>query len=57
MMKGRIVPILEGKLIHACDQMLKYPVLREKRPQDCLFVDRILRGVVCSEKDVRSQVA
>lgn len=44
MMKGRIVPILEGKVIHACDQMLKYPVLREKRPQDCLFVDRILRG-------------
>lgn len=44
MMKGMIVPILEGKVIHACDQMLKYPVLREKRPQDCLFVDRILRG-------------
>ena len=43
-MNGRIVPILEGKVIHACDQMLKYPVLREKRPQDCLFVDRILRG-------------
>lgn len=58
-MNGRIVPILEGKVIHACDQMLKYPVLREKRPQDCLFVDRILRGgeFVCSEKDVRSQVA
>ena len=44
MMKGMIVPILEGKVIHACDQILKYPVLREKRPQDCLFVDRILRG-------------
>lgn len=44
MMKGIIVPILEGKVIHACDQMLKYPVLREKRSQDCLFVDRILRG-------------
>lgn len=44
MMKGMIVPILEGKVIHACDQMLKYPLLREKRPQDCLFVDRILRG-------------
>ena len=43
-MNGRIVPILEGKVIHACDQMLKYPVLREKRPQDSLFVDRILRG-------------
>lgn len=43
-MNGRIVPILEGKVIHACDQMLKYPVLREKRPQDCLFVDRILGG-------------
>lgn len=59
-MNGRIVPILEGKVIHACDQMLKYPVLREKRPQDCLFVDRILRGggkFVCSEKNVRSQVA
>ncbi len=59
-MNGRIVPILEGKVIHACDQMLKYPVLREKRPQDCLFVDRILRGggkFVCSEKDVSSQVA
>lgn len=46
MMKGNIVPILEGKVIHACDQMLKYPVLREKRPQDCLFVDKILRGEI-----------
>lgn len=59
MMKGMIVPILEGKVIHACDQMLKYPVLREKRPQDCLFVDRVLRGgdFPHSEKDVHSQVA
>lgn len=58
-LKKCIMPILEGKVIHACDQMLKYSVLREKRPQDCLFVDRILRGggFVCSEKDVHSQVA
>lgn len=40
----RIVPKLEGKVIHACDQILKYPVLREKRPQDCQFVGKILRG-------------
>ena len=46
MMSGRIVPILEGKIIHAYDQILKYPVLREKRPQDCLFVDRILGEAV-----------
>ncbi len=43
-MSGRIVPLLEGKMIHACDQILKYPVIREKRPQDCRFVDGILRG-------------
>lgn len=39
-----IVPLLEGKLIHACDQILKFPALREKRPQDCQFVDGILWG-------------
>lgn len=39
-----LMPLMEGKLIHACDQMLKFPILREKRPQDCLFVDGILRN-------------
>lgn len=38
-------PLMEGKLIHACDQILKYPILREKRPQDCQFIHGILGGV------------
>ena len=54
-----IVPLLEGKLIHACDQILKFPALREKRPQDCQFVDGILWGgkYMHSETDVHSAVA
>ncbi len=39
-----IVPRMEGKLIHACDQILKCPALRANRPGDCMFVDRILTG-------------
>lgn len=39
-----LMPFMEGILIHACDQMLKFPILREKRPQDCQFIDGILRN-------------
>ena len=54
-LNDRIVPKLEGKLINACDQMLKYPVLREKRPEDCQFVDSILfGGGICTFRKGRS---
>lgn len=43
-LNDRIVPKLEGKLINACDQMLKFPVLRERRPEDCRFVESVLFG-------------
>ena len=58
-LNDRIVPKLEGKLINACDQMLKFPVLRERRPEDCRFVESVLFGGVFarSEKDVRLRVA
>ena len=54
-MEGLIVPRMEGKLIHAYDQILKCPSLRENRPQDCQFVDSILMGggYIHSEKVVR----
>ena len=42
-MNNQIVPMLEGKIIHASDQILKYPVLREKRFVDCQFIDTILK--------------
>ena len=42
----KVVPMLEGKIIHACDQMIKYPMIKEKRPKDCLFVNKCLRGGV-----------
>lgn len=38
-----VVPLMEGILIHACDQMLKFPIIREKRPDDCKFIDRMLQ--------------
>lgn len=41
-MKNLIFPVLEGKIIHACDQILKYPVLQDKRFQDCQFVYKVL---------------
>lgn len=41
-----IIPMMEGKQIHACDQILKYPFLREKRPADCQFVDSNWGGVI-----------
>ncbi len=41
-----VVPFMEGIVIHAYDQMLKFPILREKRPYDCKFIDRILREEV-----------
>lgn len=37
-----IMPLLEGILINGCDQMIKYPILRRKRPVDCKFVDSLL---------------
>lgn len=37
-----IMPLLEGILINGCDQMIKYPILRQKRPVDCKFVDSLL---------------
>lgn len=37
-----VVPLMEGILIHACDQMLKFPIIREKRPDDCKFIDKML---------------
>ena len=40
----KVVPMLEGKIIHACDQMIKYPMIKVKRPKDCLFVNKCLRG-------------
>lgn len=45
-MSNVVIPMFEGKLIHACDQILKYPVIKERRPADCQFVDGILRGGV-----------
>lgn len=49
-----ILPLMEGFLIHACDQILKFPVIREKRPQDCLFIDRMLKEEVCLYRKGRS---
>lgn len=46
--KGMVKNVLkleEGILIHACDQIIKNPVIQEKRPQDCLFVKRELRSI------------
>lgn len=43
-MCGFLMPLMEGILIHACDQMLKFPILRVKRPQDCQFIDGILQN-------------
>lgn len=37
-----IMPLLEGILINGCDQMIKYPILRQKRPVDCKFIDSLL---------------
>lgn len=37
-----IMPLLEGILINGCDQMIKYPILRRKRPVDCKFVVSLL---------------
>ncbi len=45
-MRSKVIPLMEGKLINACDQILKYPVLRSKRPTDCQFVYGILTGGV-----------
>lgn len=39
-----IIPSLEGKLINACDQILKFPVIQEKRLVDCNFIKSILFG-------------
>lgn len=41
-LKKYIMPFFEGLLIHGCDQMIKYPILRQKRPTDCRFVDGLL---------------
>lgn len=50
-----LIPSLEGKMINACDQILKFPIIQEKRPQDCKFVRSILCGgggiFVCSVRD------
>ena len=37
-----IMPFFEGILINGCDQIIKYPILRIKRPVDCKFVDGLL---------------
>lgn len=37
-----IMPLFEGVLVNGCDQMIKYPILRKKRPVDCKYVDSLL---------------
>lgn len=34
-----------GKLINACDQILKYPIIKQKRPTDCNFVMSELKSI------------
>lgn len=38
-----LIPIEEGFLIHACDQIIKFPILKEKRKEDCLFIKSELK--------------
>lgn len=38
----KVVPKFEGKMILACDQMIKYPIIRKKRPKDCMIVNKYL---------------
>ena len=42
----RVVPKLEGQMILACDQIIKYPIIKEKRPKDCLFINNCLHNGV-----------
>lgn len=57
-MHSFMVPLMEGKLIHACDQILKFPEIRKKRPDDCKFIDGILGGQFrYFEKGVHFQIA
>jgi len=52
---GSVVPKLEGQMILACDQIIKYPIIKKKRPQDCLFINNCLHnGVIRTSRKGRS---
>ena len=45
-MQKYLIPHLEGILILGCDQIIKYPILRKRRPEDCRFIDGILKKYI-----------
>ena len=53
-MLSSVIPLMEGILIHACDQILKFPILKEKRPDDCKFIEEMLRKDICIYRKGRS---
>lgn len=52
----KIIYFEEGKLIHACDQILKYPILKQERSTDCEFVmsELISIGILKKKRSVSS---
>lgn len=52
----QIICLEEGKLIYACDQILKYPILKQERPNDCKFVMSELTsiGILKKKRSVAS---
>lgn len=54
----QVICLEEGKLIHACDQILKYPNLKQKRPMDCKFVmsELISIGILKKGRSVSSMM-
>ena len=53
-MLSSVIPFMEGILIQACDQILKFPILKEKRPDDCKFIEEMLRKDICIYRKGRS---
>ena len=45
-MQKYLIPHLESILILGCDQIIKYPILRKRRPEDCRFIDGILKKYI-----------
>ena len=53
-MLSSVIPLMEGILRHACDQISKFPILKEKRPDDCKFIEEMLRKDICIYRTGRS---